>query len=68
MLSPDYIVGLTDGEGSFSIFLHPPRGKRGENTKYYRVEYHYYLKLREDELPLLQEVKKIRQLKSQMHK
>lgn len=54
MLSADYIIGLTDGEGSFSVFLSPP----GKNTKYYRAECHYYIKLREDELPLLEEVKK----------
>jgi hypothetical protein len=58
MLSADYIVGLTDGEGSFSVFLHYPQRKRAKDTKYYRVECHYYIKLREDELPLLQEVKK----------
>lgn len=58
MLSSDYIVGLTDGEGSFSVFLHAPNGKRAKDTKYYRVECHYYIKLREDELPLLNKVKK----------
>ena len=58
MLSADYIVGLTDGEGSFSVFLRSPDKKRARYTKYYRVECHYYIKLREDELPLLEEVKK----------
>jgi len=57
MLSADYIVGLTDGEGSFSVFLHPPKGKRAKETQYYRVECHYYIKMREDELPLLKKVK-----------
>lgn len=58
MLSKDYIVGLTDGEGSFSVYLHPPKKKRLKYTKYYRIEWHYYIKLREDELPLLKKVKK----------
>jgi hypothetical protein len=58
MLSKDYIVGLTDGEGSFSVYLHPPKGKRSKYTKHYRIEWHYYIKLREDELPLLKKVKK----------
>ena len=58
MLSPDYIVGLTDGEGSFTVYLHPPRKIGCYTTKHYRVECHYYIKLREDELPLLKEVKK----------
>jgi hypothetical protein len=57
MLSADYIVGLTDGEGSFTIHLHPPRKIGKYATKHYRVECHYYIKLREDELPLLKEVK-----------
>lgn len=54
MLSADYIVGLTDGEGSFTAFVRPFR--KGL-TRYPRVECHYYIKLREDELPLLKEVK-----------
>jgi hypothetical protein len=58
MLSADYIVGLTDGEGSFTVHLHPPRKIGKYSTKHYRVECHYYIKLREDELPLLEEVKK----------
>lgn len=57
MLSKDYIVGLTDGEGSFSVYLHAPKKKRSQYTKHYRVEWHYYIKLREDELPLLKKVK-----------
>jgi hypothetical protein len=58
MLSPDYIVGLTDGEGSFSVYLAPPRKMGDYFTNHYRVEGHYYIKLREDELPLLEQVKK----------
>jgi len=58
MLSVDYIVGLTDGEGSFVVHLHPPRRIGKYATKHYRVECHYYVKLREDELPLLKEVKR----------
>ncbi|PIR72745.1 MAG: hypothetical protein COV26_02275 [Candidatus Nealsonbacteria bacterium CG10_big_fil_rev_8_21_14_0_10_36_23] len=58
MLSADYIVGLTDGEGSFTVYLHPPRKIGKYATKHYRVECHYYIKLREDELPVLKEVKK----------
>jgi len=58
MLSADYIVGLTDGEGSFAVHLHPPRKIGKYSTKHYGVECHYYIKLREDELPLLKEVKR----------
>jgi len=28
MLSADYVVGLTDGEGSFTIYPRPPGGSR----------------------------------------
>lgn len=53
MLSSDYIVGLTDGEGSFCVFIRKPE-KSTWNT---RVECHFYIKMRDDELPLLQKVK-----------
>ena len=56
MLSKAYIVGLTDGEGSFTAYIRPPRKKEG--AKSHRVECHYYVKLREDDLPLLQKVKR----------
>lgn len=53
MLSADYVVGLTDGEGSFCVYLRPP-AKSTWNT---RVECHFYLKMRKDELPLLKKVR-----------
>ncbi|MFA4998535.1 MAG: LAGLIDADG family homing endonuclease [Candidatus Paceibacterota bacterium] len=55
MLSVDYIVGLTDGEGSFTAYIRPPDEKY--KAKNYRIECHYYIKLREDDLPLLKKVK-----------
>lgn len=54
MLSSDYIVGLTDGEGSFYVFIRKPE-KKTWNT---RIECHYYIKLREDDLNLLKKVRK----------
>ena len=54
MLKPDYVVGLVDGEGSFSVFLRKPK-KATWNT---RVECHFYIKMREDDLPLLKKVQK----------
>src|SRR3989344_7535403 len=56
MLSADYIVGLTDGEGSFTVFLNPPNKKYG--SVHYRIQCRYYIKMREDELPLLEKVQK----------
>lgn len=52
-LSEDYIVGLTDGEGCFYVEIRPPN-----NTHESRVELHFFIKMREDELPLLLEIKK----------
>lgn len=56
MLIPDYVVGLTDGEGSFTAYLRPPKKEHG--SKSYRVECHYYIKLRDDDRMLLENVKK----------
>ena len=55
IVANEYIVGLTDGEGSFSVFLNPPNKKHGSVN--YRVQCRYYIKMREDELPLLEKVK-----------
>lgn len=55
MITADYIVGLTDGEGCFYINVRPPDSKyQGSKTG---VETHFYIKLREDDLPLLKQVK-----------
>ena len=50
-LSADYIVGLTDGEGCFYVGTRPV-----SITHNSRVEMHFYIKLREDELSLLRKV------------
>lgn len=56
MLSADYIVGLTDGEGCFYVNIRP-RDKRWPNSKE-GAETHFYLKMREKEFRLLNEVKR----------
>lgn len=56
ILSADYIVGLVDGEGSFSVYLNPPNKKHGSIN--YRVQCRHYVKMREDDLPLLEKVQK----------
>jgi hypothetical protein len=53
-MSPDYITGLTDGEGCFYIGIRFPKGP----FKTVRVEPHFYIKLRGDNLPLLEKVQK----------
>lgn len=54
MISADYIVGLTDGEGCFYVNIRPPRFPNSKE----RVETHFYIKLRENNLFLLKEIKK----------
>ena len=52
MVSTDYIVGLTDGEGCFYVNV------RDRNSRWTpKVETHFYIKLREDNKGLLEEVK-----------
>jgi hypothetical protein len=54
ILSPEYLVGLTDGEGCFYANIRPPRSKNGSS----QVELHFYIKLRGDHLNLLRKVRK----------
>ena len=54
MLSADYIVGLVDGEGSFCVYPRKPN-KAAWNM---RIECHFYIKMREDNLGLLRKVQK----------
>jgi len=55
MLSKHYIVGLIDGEGSFTLYIRAPQIEH--QAKSWRVECHFYVKMGKQELPLLQEVK-----------
>ena len=54
MISADYIVGLTDGEGCFYVNVRPP-DKRYRGSKI-GIETHFYIKLREDDVSLLREI------------
>lgn len=54
-ISCDYIVGLTDGEGCFYVNIRPPDKRCQRSTV--GIETHFYIKMREDELPLLKEVR-----------
>ncbi len=51
MLTEDYVIGLTDGEGSFTVF----QRKIG---KYRKIECHFYVKMRKEEKELLERLKK----------
>ena len=51
MLSPEYIVGLTDGEGSFCLHLSQNPTRRN------RTEFRFFLKLIEDDKDILYQLK-----------
>ena len=53
MLSPEYVVGLVDGEGCFYVNVRPKR----PHTRRPHVETHFYLKLVEEDRHLLEEIK-----------
>jgi len=53
LVTGDYIAGLTDGEGCFYINLH--RFKKYPNANL-QTRIHFYIKLRQDDLPILQAV------------
>ncbi len=54
ILSPNYLVGITDGEGCFYL---NPRPTHIPKSKQSPVELHFYIKLKGDHLPLLKKVK-----------
>jgi hypothetical protein len=51
MLSPKYIIGLTDGEGSFCMHLSQNTTRRN------KAEFRFFLKLIEDDKHILYELK-----------
>ena len=50
-LTPDYIVGLVDGEGSFTFHLNTHPSRRN------RIELRFYLKLRKEDKDILDALK-----------
>jgi len=57
MLNANYIIGLVDGEGSFTAYVRRKVGSK-ENKRRVRVEPKFYLKLIEDDKSILYELKK----------
>ena len=55
-LSPDYIVGLVDGEGSFTVYVRDPR-KPSKNRRV-TVEPKFYVKLIERDIKILESLRK----------
>ena len=57
MLSPDYIVGIVDGEGSFTVYIKNP-SSHAPTKRRVRAEPKFYLKLIERDKHILNEMKK----------
>jgi hypothetical protein len=56
MLKPDYIVGLVDGEGSFTVYIKNPNIRRKIKRRV-RAEPKFYIKLIEKDKNILYELK-----------
>ena len=55
-LKPDYIVGLVDGEGSFTVYVRDPE-KNDLSSRRVRVEPRFYVKLIEKDKEVLEKLK-----------
>ena len=56
MLNPNYIVGLVDGEGSFTVYIRNPDLKKKAKRRT-KIEPKFYLKLIEKDKDILYELK-----------
>jgi hypothetical protein len=52
-VSPDYIVGLTDGEGCFYVSVRPPYNKNGGAI----IQLNFFIKVQEKDRKMLEKVK-----------
>ena len=57
MLNPEYVIGLVDGEGSFTAHVRNPNGVQKKVKRRIRVEPRFYLKLIEKDKKILYELK-----------
>lgn len=57
MITTEYIRGLVDGEGSFSVFVRNPRDSR-ERKRRARIEPRFIVKLQEADLPILKDLQR----------
>ena len=56
MFNPDYVVGLVDGEGSFTAFIRNPDKSEKVKRRVY-VEPRFYVKLIEKDKDILYQLK-----------
>jgi len=57
MLNPNYIIGLVDGEGSFTVYIRNPKDNKSVKRRV-KAEPRFYLKLVEKDKKILYELKK----------
>ena len=57
MINADYVVGLADGEGCFYVNL-TERDRTKNPRAHIAARSHFYIKLRADDLPVLEEIRK----------
>ncbi|MDP2664535.1 MAG: LAGLIDADG family homing endonuclease [bacterium] len=57
MLNPDYVIGLVDGEGSFTVYVRDPNTTKKVKRRV-EIEPRFYLKLIEKDKKILYELKK----------
>lgn len=53
-LNPDYIIGLVDGEGSFTVYINPNK----KHNRRVRAEPKFYVKLTEEDKEILYQLQK----------
>ncbi len=56
MLNVNYIIGLIDGEGSFTVYIY--NGKNPNRKRRVRIEPKFYVKLIEEDKSILYDLKK----------
>ncbi len=56
-LNPDYIVGLVDGEGSFTVYVRDPESPNTSSRRV-KVEPRFYIKLIEKDKEILDHLKR----------
>ena len=54
VVSPDYIVGLTDGEGCFYVLVRPPYNRKGGAM----VQLCFFIKVKKEDRGMLEKVRK----------
>jgi hypothetical protein len=53
VVSPDYVVGLTDGEGCFYVLVRPPYNRNGGAM----VQLNFFIKVKEEDKEMLEMVR-----------